>query len=184
MMVDIRAFTIMAEKMGATELIGLLAEYQARMVPAIQGESGAIDKFLGDGIMATFGAALPSETFAAHALRAADAVTAAAERWNAERVAEGLDPIPIGLGVDCGPVVFGAVGDGSRLEFTVIGNAVNTAAKLEKQARIEGVRALVTAEAYATARAQGYRPAREHRVLHTRPVAGFDHPLDLVVLAE
>lgn len=78
MMVDIRSFTIMAEKMGATDLIGLLAEYQSRMVPAIQAESGAIDKFLGDGIMATFGAALPSETFAADALRAADAVAAAA----------------------------------------------------------------------------------------------------------
>ena len=96
-----------------------------------------------------------STTAAADALRAADAVLDAADRWAAERRAAGLSPLSVGLAVASGRVVFGAVGDGERLEFTVIGDAVNFAAKLEKHNKDEKTRALADARTYAAGRAAG-----------------------------
>ena len=119
----------------------LLQDYQGRVCPLIVSNGGSIDKFLGDGILASFGAVAASTTAAADALRAADAVLAAADRWADERRAAGLSPLSVGLAVASGRVVFGAVGDGERLELTVIGDAVNFAAKLEKHNKDEKTRA-------------------------------------------
>ena len=152
------------------------------MVPAIQRHNGTIDKFLGDGIMATFGAATESETYAADALRAMDEVMAMAEAWNAERVREGKPGLRIGAAVATGRVIFGAVGDETRLEYTVIGDAVNVAAKLEKHTKEEKVRALATAEAYAKAGAQGYRPTAAPEERPGRRMMGVEGSVDLVVL--
>lgn len=178
---DIRGFTPLAHRMRADDAIALLAEYQARMVPVIQARGGSIDKFLGDGIMATFGAALETETYAADALRAAQALIAEAEVWNRERAARGERALALGAGVAVGPVVFGAVGDETRLEFTVIGDAVNLAAKLEKETKRQGVRALTTVDAFEAARAQGFvgAPVEIRRAV---AVEGVDAPLDLAVL--
>ena len=149
----------------ANDLIALLAQYQSRMVPVIQRHNGTIDKFLGDGIMATFGATSTSETYTADAIRAVDEVMAVADAWNAERAGEGKEPIRIGAAVATGRIVFGAVGDETRLEYTVIGDAVNVSAKLEKHTKVEKVRALATAEAYEEALAQDAKsekkPAKE-----------------------
>ncbi len=180
--VDVRGFTALAAHMPANDLIALLAEYQSRMVPAIQRHNGTIDKFLGDGIMATFGAATESETYAADALRAMDEVMAMAEAWNAERVREGKPGLRIGAAVATGRVIFGAVGDETRLEYTVIGDAVNVAAKLEKHTKEEKVRALATAEAYAKAGAQGYRPTAAPEERPGRRMMGVEGSVDLVVL--
>ncbi|MFQ5785003.1 MAG: adenylate/guanylate cyclase domain-containing protein [Alphaproteobacteria bacterium] len=180
---DIRGFTGLARSLPADDVMALLAEYQARMVPVIQSHGGSIDKFLGDGVMATFGAALESERYAADALRAAEALLATADDWNRERAAQGRPALRFGVGVAVGPVVFGAVGDATRLEFTVIGNAVNLAAKLEKHTKKEQVRALVTRTALDCARTQGYAPAEEPDLLEARRVEGVDEPLDLAVLA-
>jgi adenylate cyclase len=153
------------------------------MVPVIRRHGGGVDKFLGDGIMASFGAAKISETYAADALRAVDELLAAAEAWRAERAAEGRGTPSLGIGVAVGPVLFGAVGTEVRLEYTVIGDAVNLAAKLEKQCKVERVRALTTADAYAVAVAQGYAAPVPHEGRAARAVGGVDQPLDLVVLA-
>jgi adenylate cyclase len=80
-------------------------------------------------------------------------------------------------------MIFGAVGDARRLEYTVIGEPVNLAAKLEKHAKSEQVRALVTDSAYQIALRQGYRPASSHEVRRQRAVEGFDSPVDLVIIA-
>ena len=161
----------------------LLQDYQGRVCPLIVSNGGSIDKFLGDGILASFGAVAPSPTAAADALRAADAVIEAADRWTAERRAAGLPPLAIGLAAASGRVVFGAVGDGERLEFTVIGDAVNFAAKLEKHNKDEKTRAVVDSGTYARAEQQGYvAPAvRERRP--ARRVAGVADLVDIVVLA-
>lgn len=183
MLIDIRGFTAFASTAGPDMLMATLADYQARMVPIIQRHGGAIDKFMGDGIMASFGAAVVTDTFAADALRACDAVAAEAEAWSAERRGRGLQPLSIGAACASGPVVFGAVGDETRLEYTVIGDAVNRAAKLEKHTKVEEVRALTDAATYREARAQGYAPACavEHR--DGRVVDGIGSPVDIVVLA-
>lgn len=181
--VDVRGFTRLATEIPADDLIGLLSEYQSRMVPLIRAHGGAVDKFMGDGIMATFGAAVPSATYAADALNCVGAVMRAADDWNDERRQQGLPAMAVGAAVATGPVVFGAVGFADRLEYTVIGDAVNLAAKLEKHNKSLKVRALTTETALAAAVAQGYEPspALEHRPAGI--IGDLDTPLDLVVLA-
>jgi adenylate cyclase len=161
----------------------LLQDYQGRVCPLIVSNGGSIDKFLGDGILASFGAVLPSGIAAADALRAADAVIEAADHWAAERRQAGQPPLSIGLAVASGRVVFGAVGDGERLEFTVIGDAVNFAAKLEKHNKVEGTRALVDGNTYAKAEHQGYAPPAPRERRPRRQVGGVADLVDIVVLA-
>ncbi len=180
---DIRGFTRLGMTLTPSALMALLAEYHARLVPLIQSHGGTIDKFLGDGILATFGAARRSERYAADALQAVDATMAEAERWRAERVVVGEPPLAINAGVAVGRVVFGAVGDERRLEYTVIGDTVNLAAKLEKHNKPEGTRALATAETLERAVAQGYLPASRAEQRPQRLVGGLPEPVDIVVLA-
>lgn len=178
---DLRGFTTMSRELPPDQTVALLGEYQARMVPIIQRHGGSIDKFLGDGIMASFGCARPSERYAAEALAAVDAVMAEAAAWSDVRAAQELPAIRIGAAVASGPVLFGAVGDETRLEYTVIGDAVNLAAKLEKHTKVEKVRALCDGETYALAKRQGYAPEKELRA--QRCVGGVEAPVDLAVLA-
>lgn len=182
--VDLRGFTRLSVEMAPDAVMKLLQDYQGRVCPLIAANGGSIDKFLGDGILASFGAVAPSHTAAADAMRAADAVIEAAERWAQERQTAGLPPLSVGLAAASGRVVFGAVGDSERLEFTVIGDAVNFAAKLEKHNKDEKTRALVDAGTYALAERQGYvaPTARERRP--GRAVGGVSEPVDLVVLAK
>ena len=179
---DVRGFTRLARDLDPDAVMAVLADYQSRMVPIIQRHGGSIDKFLGDGIMATFGAARPSATYAADALRAVDELMPAAERWSAEKAADGLR-LAINGAIATGRIVFGAVGDKTRLEYTVIGDAVNLSAKIEKHNKLLGSRALVTAEAYDLALAQGYAPPGPHQRHPNAAVAGVDEPLDVVILA-
>lgn len=181
--VDLRGFTRLSTELEPGEVMRVLQDYQGRVCPLITANGGSIDKFLGDGILASFGAVAASPTAAADALRAADAVIAAAESWIAERQAAGLPPLKMGLAVSSGRVVFGAVGDGERLEFTVIGDAVNFAAKLEKHNKDEKTRAITDGPTYTLAEQQGYVPpaVRERRI--GRRVAGVADLVDIVVLA-
>jgi adenylate cyclase len=181
--VDLRGFTRLSTELAPADVMKLLQDYQGRVCPLIVRNGGSIDKFLGDGILASFGAVAPSATAAADALRAADAVIAAADQWSTERRRAGLAPLSIGLAVASGRAVFGAVGDAERLEFTVIGDAVNFAAKLEKHNKDEKTRGLADSNTYARAERQGYvAPAvRERRP--RRIVVGVADLVDIVVLA-
>ena len=116
--------------------------------------------------------------------RAADAVLDAADRWAAERRAAGLPPLSVGLAVASGRVVFGAVGDGERLEFTVIGDAVNFAAKLEKHNKDEKTRALTDLRTFRLAEQQGYVAPLPRERRPARQVGGVGEPVDIVVLAK
>ncbi len=181
--VDLRGFTRLSTELSPDEVMKVLQDYQHRVCPLIVAAGGSIDKFLGDGILASFGAVKPSVTAAADALRAADAVMAAAAAWATERRAAGLPPLDIGLAASSGRVVFGAVGDGERLEFTVIGDAVNFAAKLEKHNKVERTRALTDGATYALAERQGYRAIAPHERRPRREVAGVGESVDIVVLS-
>ena len=180
---DIRAFSKLAMERPPGEIMSLLAEYEARMVAVIQHSGGSIDKFLGDGIMATFGAAVKTDSYAADALRAVEGLVRTADAWRQERAAAGERPLEINFAVAFGPVVFGAVGDETRLEFTVIGEPVNLAAKLEKHNKAESVRALTTADCLELARSQGYVPQVEPKLRAGRTIEGIAGTFDLAVLA-
>jgi adenylate cyclase len=180
---DIRGFTRLGAELAPSALMALLAEYHARMVPLIQQRGGTIDKFLGDGILATFGAAQRSARYAADALEAIDAVMAEAAGWRAARERLGEPPLAINAGIAVGRIVFGAVGDERRLEYTVIGDTVNLAAKLEKHNKLEGTCALATPETCRRAAEQGYRPQRPPELRPARPVGGLAEPMDIAVLA-
>lgn len=180
---DLRGFTRLSTELQPDEVMKVLQDYQGRICPLIVAAGGSIDKFLGDGILASFGAVTPSQTAAADALRAADAVMAAAAQWATERAAVGLPPLEIGLAVSSGRVVFGAVGDGERLEFTVIGDAVNFAAKLEKHNKEERTRAITDGGTYTLAERQGYRAPGPRERRPARRVGGVPESVDIVVLA-
>jgi adenylate cyclase len=180
MFVDLRGFTALSRALDANALVMLLTEYQARLVPAIGRNGGSVDKFMGDGIMASFGAMSDDPAYAANALAAVDDLMAQADIWIEECRARGLPVTGVGVAVASGPVLVGAVGDSTRLEYTVIGETVNLAAKLEKHTKTEKVRALADAATYDLARAQGYARELERR---RSSVAGVEGPVDLVVLA-
>ena len=104
--------------------------------------------------------------------------------WDShEDVRRDHGPLALGMALSAGRVVFGAVGDGERLEFTVIGDAVNFTAKLEKHNKEEGTRALTDARTYALAEEQGYNPREARDRRNGRMVAGVAEPIDIVVLS-
>jgi len=183
LMVDIRGFTRLSSIVKPDDLVCLLAEYQSRMVPIIQGRGGTIDKFMGDGIMATFGAAVTSPTYAADALKTVDDIMEAADAWGAELRQENKPPLRMGAAVATGRIIFGAVGDESRMEYTVIGDAVNLSAKLEKHTKSEGARALCPRAAFDIAIRQGYQAPANREQRKARRIEGVDNPVDIIILA-
>lgn len=180
---DVRGFTRLAAMASPQEVMTVLADYQRRMVPIIQRHGGAIDKFLGDGIMATFGATRPVADYAARAMAALEECMAAAAAWSAEQDAAGRPALTVNGALASGRIIAGAVGDATRLEYTVIGDAVNLSAKLEKHNKVEGCRALALRETYEAALVQGYQPQAQHRALNGVSVGGVTVPVDLVALA-
>lgn len=181
--VDLRGFTKLSRELEPDQLIGLLGEYQSLVVPIVQNHGGSIDKYLGDGILASFGATKPSSTAAADACRAVDDLLAGVEAWRADRLARNLPAPSVGAAMVAGEVVFGVVGHDSRLEYTVIGDVVNLAAKLEKHNKEEGAMALTTFETFTLAQGQGYIAGEGQELRRARRVDGVAEPLDLMVLA-
>jgi adenylate cyclase len=131
LMSDVRNFTTMTEKSDPLELIALLEEYLSAMTDIIFKHNGIVDKFIGDGILAYWGAFTPDHNHAAEASRAALEMIEKVKELNAKWVAEGKAPISIGIGVNTGTVIFGQLGKGKKAEITVIGDPVNLAARLE-----------------------------------------------------
>jgi adenylate cyclase len=183
-MLDIRGFTRLAAAMPPQRLVELLTSFHARIVPLIEAHNGVIDKFLGDGVMITFGAVKPSSTACADALRALDDIMREAAAWRRDVADAGRGlTLEVNGSAAAGPVVFATLGSAKRLEFTVIGDAVNLAAKLEKHNKIEGSRALTSAATFERAVAQGYTVRSAFRLLSGCAVSGVGAPIDLVALA-
>ena len=127
---DIRGFTRLAESANPEELAGILGEYFAGMVDAVFDHQGTLDKFTGDGLMAVWGAPFPQEDAADRALAAARAMREDLARLNGERRARNKPPIEAGFGLSYGTVFAGNIGSERRLEYTVVGDVVNLAARL------------------------------------------------------
>ena len=182
MMLDLRGFTGHAAQLGPLGTMALLAEFHACVVPVLQRHGGSIDKYLGDGIMATFGATEHSQTYAADALYALMDLQPVVREWQAARAQAGAPPVGLGAAVTVGEVLFGVTGEATRLEFTVIGTAVNLAAKIEKHCKPLGRPALASAEALAVAIAQGFTQADAFEPLPAQQVDGTEGMLDLVAV--
>src|ERR1700761_5085584 len=127
---DIRGFTSMSEKKEPAEIVHMLNEYFEVMVDILFRAQGTLDKYVGDEIMALFGAPVDMPDAPIHAVHCAVDMQKALREFNRTRVAEGLDPIKIGIGINTGRVITGAIGSSRTLQYTAIGDAGNTASRL------------------------------------------------------
>jgi len=143
---DLRDFTMLAETLRSEDVVALLNDYHARMVETIFSHGGTLDKYLGDGLMAYFGAPVAQPDHAARAVRCALAMQEALARLNTERAARGERSLRMGIGIHTGSVVVGDIGAPRRREYTAIGDAVNVAARLEELTKLHGVPVLVSEE--------------------------------------
>ena len=132
---DIQGFTSLSETMPPEDIVSLLRKFHERMETAIFAHSGTLDKYIGDGLMATFGTPMPGDNDATNALAAARRMLQELATLNQERDEWGEPPLMVGIGIHYGTVVQGDIGGGRRLEFTVLGDTVNVASRLEAMTR-------------------------------------------------
>jgi adenylate cyclase len=125
-------------------VVALLRDFHQRMERAVFDHHGTLDKFLGDGLMATFGNPDPSPHDAGNALRCGRAMLLAMDLWNLEREEAGAEPIKVSIGIHYGTVVLGDIGSERRLEYAVLGDSVNVASRLEELTRSLGVRMAIS----------------------------------------
>lgn len=135
MFADIRGFTEMSNRMAPEELVTLLNRYFAAMAAAIFRHGGMLNKTIGDGLLAVFGAPQALENHALAALRAACDMQRALDDVNADWAARGLDPVRMGIGIHTGEVVIGNMGTQDHVDYTVIGDVVNVAAHVEQHTK-------------------------------------------------
>lgn len=129
--VDIVGFTQMAEHMEPEAVVTMLHQFHDQMTAQIFDCGGTVEKYIGDAIFAVWGLPEAGDADAANALRCADGMITALAGWNAERAAAGENALAIGIGLHHGPAVIGDVGSERSISFTVIGDTVNTASRLQ-----------------------------------------------------
>jgi adenylate cyclase len=143
---DLRNFTGLVESMPPAQVLEYLNEVQGLLAEIVSKHGGTVDKFMGDGMLAVFGAPRQLDDHAQHGIAAATEIISSIAALNRERRERGEPAAEIGLGVHTGSVIAGCVGSGARLEFTVLGDAVNATSRLEGLTRELGVTALVSEE--------------------------------------
>ena len=135
---DIRSFTAIAETQTPAETIELLNDYYTLMMDAIGGEGGIVNQMVGDGLMAIFGAPIPTPDFRLRAVRAARQMVELVELFNQEQAALRKVQISIGVGIASGRVIAGYTGTQQRATYTCVGDTVNIAARLESHTKVIG----------------------------------------------
>jgi adenylate cyclase len=156
MFCDLRGFTSLSETMEPLALQGLLNDVLSRLTQVIRAHGGTIDKYMGDCIMAFWGAPVPQPDHAARAVDAAVAMCANLAQFNAERAAAGLPQVSAGIGLNTGVVSVGNMGSDVRRAYTVIGDAVNLASRLEGLSRVYGVDIIASAATVQQAAPAGH----------------------------
>lgn len=190
---DIRGFTSLTERLGPQATVSMLNDYFTLMVDCIQHEGGMLDKFIGDAIMAAFGLPQPADDDEDRAVRTAIAMIRALDEWNSTRLADGKPPIDMGIGLNTDAVVAGNIGSPKRMDFTMIGDGVNLAARLESACKQYHARILISDLTYRELKGV-YRtrevdrvvvkgksePVAVHEVLDYHTDETFPHLMDVV----
>ena len=145
---DIRGFTPMAEKMAPEKVVSILNEYLTYMTSAVFKYKGTLDKFIGDCVMAVYGAPLSVHNPTEMAVKTAVEIQKKVAELNSKRVSSGEDPVYVGIGINTGEVVVGNIGSSERMDYTVIGDNVNLAARIQAKANEMGVEILISGSAY------------------------------------
>lgn len=141
---DIRGFTTITEELGAQGTVSLLNEYFTIMMDCIQREGGMLDKFIGDAIMAGFGIPFAHDDDEDRGVRTAISMINELKIWNQKRQAAGQKPVDIGIGLNTDTVVSGNIGSPKRMDYTMIGDGVNLAARLESACKQYGAHILIS----------------------------------------
>ncbi len=141
---DVRSFTTITETLGAQGTVALLNEYFDIMVEAISEQGGMVDKFIGDAIMAGFGIPIANEDDEDRGVRAGINMIKRMWEWNEQREKNGTMPIDMGLGLNTDKVVSGNIGSSKRMDYTMIGDGVNLAARLESACKAYSARILIS----------------------------------------
>ena len=172
---DVRLFTTISESLTATELKDLLNRYFTPITEVIFNHQGTIDKYVGDMVMAFWGAPLEDPAHARHALEAADAMIKTLDQLNPELTALGYPAIAVGIGLNTGPMNVGDMGSNFRRAYTVLGDAVNLGSRLESLTKFYGVKILIGPETRAQIDDWFFRPVDRIRVKGKQePVAVFE----------
>lgn len=173
---DVRSFTTITEQLGAQGTVALLNEYFTLMVDCIQREEGMLDKFIGDAIMAAFGIPVGHDDDADRAVRTAIAMLRELAAWNRHRVNEGKLPVDIGIGLNTDHVVSGNIGSKKRMDYTIIGDGVNLAARLESACKQYGAHILISEFTYKLLRGTYYSRELDLVIVKgkTKPVAIYE----------
>ena len=173
---DIRSFTTLTEQLGPVATVSLLNEYFEIMVDCVTREGGMLDKFIGDAMMAAFGVPMQHDDDEDRAVRAAVAMIRDLNAWNKGRVSEGKLPIEIGIGLNTDVVVSGNIGSKKRMDFTIIGDGVNLASRLESACKQYKARILISEFTFKKLRGT-YRAREIDRLVvkgKTQPVGVYE----------
>lgn len=176
MFVDIVGFTKMAEQDAPEIIVRFLREFHGRMEKVVFDHGGTLDKFLGDGIMVTFGTPAASADDANNAVNCAVAMQDSIENWNKDRAARNLPPIKLSVGLHYGDVVLGDIGSERRLEYTVLGDVVNVSSRLEALTRELGA-SVVASDAVINAADDNLSAIAKFKDAGPQQLRGRDEPV-------
>lgn len=181
MMVDLRGFSKLSYTISPEMVLAYLGEYQKIVAGVVFKNNGSIDKYLGDGILAHFGAVEDDDSYAHAALRAAEDLSRQLEDWQ-QSLSHQSVAIDFGIAITVGEVIFGVIGHEERMEITTIGESVNLSAKLEKHTKELKCRVLTTKKTYEMARTQGFISTFDVLEFSKSQIAGIPHTLDVIGL--
>jgi adenylate cyclase len=172
---DIRGFTSLSERLDPAVLLRLLNQFFTEVVAAVEAEGGVVKQFLGDGVMALFGAPQPHPDHAARAVRAALGIVNRLKGLNETLKEQGIGPLEIGVGIHTGAVVAGLIGPDNRIEYGVVGDAVNLASRVEALTREMQATILVSRDLAAQ-----LGPGFTFGCTASMPVKGKSQPVEVV----
>ena len=183
---DIVGFTAMSAALPPDKVFGLIRDFHGRMAREVFEADGTLDKDNGDGLMASFGTPVPTDTDAGNAIRCAQGMVRAVERLNVIRARAGETTIQIAVGIHYGSALLGNIGDERRLEFATLGDTVNIASRLEELCRTLVAPVVVSDAAVEAARAEAPQDTAFLDALSSRgvmAVRGLDRPIAVWTLA-